>query len=96
MLCYIIPWKRAWQCTPVFLPGEPHGQRSVVGYSPWGCKESDITERLTQNSNNILYVQHWCEDRIIGKGQALQNTLGENWTFICKRMKMDPSLIYKK
>ena len=35
---------RAWQPTPVFLPGESHGQRSLVGYSPWGCKESDMTE----------------------------------------------------
>ena len=33
--------------TPVFFPGESHGQRSLVGYSPWGCKESDRTERLT-------------------------------------------------
>ena len=36
-----IHWKRAWQSIPVFLPGESHGQRSVVGYSPWGRKESD-------------------------------------------------------
>ena len=43
-----IPWRRAWQPTAVFLPGETHGQRSLVGYSSWGCKESDITE-LTQN-----------------------------------------------
>ena len=33
-----IPWRRAWQATPVFLPGESHGQRSLVGYSSWGCK----------------------------------------------------------
>ena len=33
----------AAQLTPVFLPGEFHGQRSLVGYSPWGCKESDVT-----------------------------------------------------
>ena len=39
-----IPWRREWQPTPVFLPGESHGQRSLVGYSPWGCKESDTTE----------------------------------------------------
>ena len=39
-----IPWRTAWQCTPVFLPGEPRGQRSLAGYSPWGCKESDTTE----------------------------------------------------
>ena len=34
--------------TPVFLPGEFHGQRSLAGYSPWGCKESDTTERASQ------------------------------------------------
>ena len=39
-----IPWRRAWQPTLVFLPGESHGQRSLVGYSPWGRKESDTTE----------------------------------------------------
>ena len=40
------PWRRKWQPTPVFLPGESHGQRSLVGYSPWGRKESDMAERL--------------------------------------------------
>ena len=39
-----IPWRRSWQSTPVFLPGESHGQRSLVGYSPWGCKGLDKTE----------------------------------------------------
>ena len=39
-----IPWRRAWQPTPVFLPGESHGQRSLVSYSPQGHKESDTTE----------------------------------------------------
>ena len=39
-----IPWRRAWQPTPVFLPGESHGQRSLAGCSPWGHKESDTTE----------------------------------------------------
>ena len=38
------PWRRAWQPTPVFLPGKSHGQRSLVGYSPWGHKEADMTE----------------------------------------------------
>ena len=41
-----IPWRRAWQPTPVFLPGEFYGQRSLLGYSPWGCKELDVTEWL--------------------------------------------------
>jgi len=39
-----IPWRRKWQPTPIFLSGEPHGQRSLVGYSPWDHKESDMTE----------------------------------------------------
>ena len=41
-----IPWRRAWLPTPVFLPGEFHGQRSLVGSSPRGRKESDTTEQL--------------------------------------------------
>ena len=38
-----IPRRKEWQPTPVFLPGEIHGQRTLVGYSPWGHKESDMT-----------------------------------------------------
>ena len=38
------PWRRAWQIIPVFLPGESHGQGSLVSNSPWGCKESGTTE----------------------------------------------------
>ena len=41
-----IPWRGKWQPTPVLLPGKAHGQRSLVGYSPWGHKESDTTKRL--------------------------------------------------
>ena len=39
--------RRKWQPTPVLLPGEPHGGKSLVGYSPWGRKESDTTEQHT-------------------------------------------------
>ena len=39
-----IPWKREWLPTPVFWSGELHGQGSLASYSPWGCKESDMTE----------------------------------------------------
>ena len=45
-----------WQLSPVFLPGEFQGQRSLVGHSPWGYKESDMSERLstrTHTSSNI-------------------------------------------
>ena len=41
-----IPWRRKWHPTPVLLLGKSHGQRTLVGYSPWGHKESDMTERL--------------------------------------------------
>ena len=41
-----IPWRREWQHTPVFLSGKFHGLRSLVGYSPWGRKESDMSEQL--------------------------------------------------
>ena len=41
-----IPWRRKWQPIPISLPGKSHGQRSLVGYSPWGREESGTTERL--------------------------------------------------
>ena len=72
-----IPWRRKWQPTPVFLPGESHGWRSLVGYSPWGCKESDMTERLHfhfifQPMPPPLYLEklkncpntYWCTMRV--------------------------------
>ena len=48
-----IHWKRKWQPTPVLLPGKSHDQRSMVGYSPWGCKESDTTESLHFRIMNV-------------------------------------------
>ena len=41
-----IPWRREWQPTPLFLPEESHGQRSLVGYNPRGRIELDMTEQL--------------------------------------------------
>ena len=51
-----IPWRRAWQPTPVFLPGESLGRRSLAGYRPWGCKESDTTEatQQAQQSDSVI------------------------------------------
>ena len=45
--------------TPVFLLGEPHGERSLVGYSPWGRKESDMTERLHFTS----HIAEWARKK---------------------------------
>ena len=50
-----IPWKKARQPTPAFLPGEPHGQRSLAGYGPWDRKESDMME-VTENAQ-CIYVR---------------------------------------
>ena len=50
-LAWKIPWRRKWQPAPVFLPGKSHGQRSLAGYGPWGCKELDTTLQLNNNNN---------------------------------------------
>ena len=55
-----IPCRKKWQPTPVFLPGKSHGQRSLAGYSPWGRKELDTTERLSTHTHT----------RFISQGQA--------------------------
>ena len=44
----VIPWRRKWQPSQVFLPGKSHGQRSLAGYSPWGHNESDVTWQLNK------------------------------------------------
>ena len=49
-------WRRKRQPTPVFMPGKSHGPRSLVGYNPWGCKESDMTERLLCVCMCVVYV----------------------------------------
>ena len=54
-------WRRKWQPTSVFLPGESHGQKDLVGYSLWGCKELDTTKQLTHTHTHIAIrkrVQH--------------------------------------
>ena len=55
-----IPWRSERLPTPVFLPGESHGERSLVGYSPWGRKDSDTTERLSMHTatkkNNLFRI----------------------------------------
>ena len=49
-----IPWRRKWKPTPV-LTGKPHRQMTLAGYSPWGCKESDITQQL--NNKDIYFYK---------------------------------------
>ena len=59
-----IPWRRARQPTPLFLPGESHGQRSLAGHSPWGHKELDMTEQLS--------IALSCEDEIRSSSKVLK------------------------
>ena len=56
-----IPWRRAWQPTPVFLPGEPHGQRSLVGYRPRGQTELDSTEVTELAHSHVDLGEQWKE-----------------------------------
>ena len=49
------PWSRKWPPVPVFLPGKFHGQRTLAGSSPWGCKESDTTELPSTWSRKFLH-----------------------------------------
>ena len=93
-----IPWRREWLPTPVFLPGEFHGQRSLVGYGLWGHKESDTTERLTygcfqaslvtQMVKNLLAMREtwvWYLDW----GDPLENSIATHSSILACRILMD-------
>ena len=64
-------WRRKWQPTPVFLPGESCGQRSLVGYSPWSCKQLDVTEQLsTYTYTYTVFPVAWGKESICNAGDA--------------------------
>ena len=66
-----MPCRRTQQPTPLFFPAESHGQRSLAGYSPWGLKELDMTERL---NTHVYYIIHTSNCFI--KEQTLSNIFG--------------------
>ena len=76
--------RRKWQPTPVFLPGKSHGQRSLVGYSPWGRKESDTTEQL-----------HFHFHFLIIKGRPLPSPLVSGFMamflYLCQALRVSHS-----
>ena len=79
-ITYTCVRKRRWQPTPVLLPGKSHGWRSLVGCSPWGCKESDTTERLHFHFSLLCIGE--------GNGNALhcsflENPLGQGSLVCC-------------
>ena len=73
-----IPWNRKWQPPPVFLPGKFHGQRNLAGYSPWGLKESDMTEH-----GPVFHHPH--EESSVGltKGWGQGKTEADTFCLLC-------------
>ena len=73
-----ITWRREWLSTPVFLLGESHGQKSLVGYSPWIRKESDTTE-VTEYAQEIIYINTlvWSRSWTHKKYPGTQNQMEE-------------------
>ena len=68
-----IPWRRKWQCTPVFFPGKFRGQRSLMGYSPWGCKESDLTEE--QSTGTCICSYKWIKPQMTNTSKRYWQSL---------------------
>ena len=94
-----VPWRRKQQPTPVFLPGKPHGQRSLVSYSPWGHSESDRTELLhfhfspsciREGNGNPLQYSCLENPRDRGAGWAAVYGVAQSWTRL-KRLSSSSS-----
>ena len=64
-----IHWRRKWHSSSVFFLGESHGQGSLAGYSPWGCKELDTTEQLNTNQ--------WLRIHLPMQGLWVRSLVGE-------------------
>ena len=82
-----IPWRKEWKPTPVFLPGEFHGQRSLSGDSQWGCTESDTTEWLIfslsltialKKNHNVGRRRQWYPTPVLltGKSHGWRSLVG--------------------
>ena len=67
-----IPWSRKWQCIPVFLPKEFHGQRSLAGCHQWGCKKLDMTKQLSMQEKTLLYIKQINKDLLYIIGNSSQ------------------------
>ena len=88
---WLLVWRREWQPTPVFLPGESHGQRSLAGHSPWGPEELDTTEwliLLLPWLPVIKKMNHLCWSWLLGKRECSLDTVGvtgdwELLLFVC-------------
>ena len=99
-----IPWRRKWQPTPVFLPGKSHGQRNLTGYSPWGHKESDMTEHTyvyahththTHTHTRYPYFSVVLADAV-GFGWSLlaHCSATHAWSYLCQAPILGPGFSY--
>ena len=88
-----IPWRRKWQPTPVFLPEEFHGQRSLAGYSPQGHKESDTTEWLTLDykSTDVRNKRLFSFSTRAGRSHEGRNQVG--WQEVTLTVRLSPPSI---
>ena len=82
----MIPWRRKWQPTPVFLPGKFHGQRSLVDFSPWGGKELDMTEHtctilIMANTGCFLHCRWLCFSTLNTLRSLLPTVGGKNYCY---------------
>ena len=90
-----IPWRRKWQLTPVFWPGKSHGQRRLVGYSPWGHNESGshwAHTTMDSESQHDTDPQAQPDMAFIFFPYFLK---GYNWFTILFRQNIDDSYIFK-
>ena len=91
-----MPWRREWLLTPAFLSGEFHGQRSLAGYNPRGCKESDMTMQLTHSclSLSLRLRKTKFEDMLPVSWKTLQlarRPLPSEWDQRKSRKRVSPS-----
>ena len=100
------PWRKEWQSTSVSLPGEFHGHRSPAGYTPWCCKESDVTEWLIQFSSVAhcvwLFATPWtaaCQASLsitnsqsLLKLMSIESVMPSNHLILCRPLLLPPSI----
>ena len=80
-------WRRKWQLTPVFLPGEFHGQRSLVSYGPWGHKEPDTAEWMSNNEHALSTMLDARNVMCSGNGSMISNS-SVFWMFSLSRYSL--------
>ena len=101
--CVVFPRRRQWQTTLVLLPRKSHGRRSLVGCSPWGCEESDTTERIHfhfplscigEGKGNPLQCSCLENPRDGGAWWAAVYGVGQSWTQLKRLSSSSSSVSY--